>query len=114
MDGASGKGVEKAEIESEWAEWQTRHVEQQAYADIDPKPDKEDEDDDDFGRLRDPSFVGPAVQGGAPPRSDASSPESGTPIGPRPPHDLAATAGSGLILHPARHRRAVELSRTEH
>ena len=36
------------------------------------------------------------MQGGVPPRSEASSPESGTPIGPQPPHDPAAMAGSGL------------------
>ena len=70
-------------------------VEQQAHAEIDPRPDKEEEDDD--GLLRDPSFIGSAVQGGAPPRSDASSPKLGTPIGPQPPHGLAAMAGSGLI-----------------
>ena len=31
---------EKVEIESEWAEWQTGLAEQQAYAEIDPKPGK--------------------------------------------------------------------------
>ena len=55
----------KAEIESEWAEWQTGLVEQQAHAEINPRPDKEEEDDD--GRLRDSSFIGPAVQGRVPP-----------------------------------------------
>ena len=69
---ASGDGVEipeKAEIESEWAEWQMGLPEQQAYAEIDPRLGKDEEDnhDDDCGRLRDPSFIGPAVQDGAPP-----------------------------------------------
>ena len=36
------------------------------------------------------SFIGPVVQGRAPPRSDASSPESGAPIGSRPPRPEAA------------------------
>jgi len=78
---------EKVEIESEWAEWQTGIVEQQAYAEIEPRPGKDDEDDhyDDSGWLRDPSFIGPAMQGRAPPRSDASSPKSGAPIGAWPP-----------------------------
>ena len=74
VGGASGEGVEileKVEIESEWAELQTGLVEQQAYAEIDPRPGKDDEDD--CGRLRDPSFIGPAVQGGAPPQSDGGS-----------------------------------------
>ena len=39
--------------------------------------------------------------GGAMTQSDASSPESGAPIRPRPLHGLAAMAGSDLILHPA-------------
>ena len=108
VGGASGDGVE---IESEWAEWQTGLAEHQAYAEIDPRPGKDDEYD--CGRLHDPSFIGPAVKGGAPPRSDASSPESGAPIGPRPPHDPNTTAGSGLILHPARLYRTVELSRSK-
>ena len=56
---------EKAEIEREWAEWQTGLAEQKAYAEIDPRPDKEDEDDhDDDRRLRDPSFIGSIVRGG--------------------------------------------------
>ena len=72
---------------------------QQVHAETDPKPGKEAEDDhhhddddsdDDSdytlmtppGWLSDPSFIDPAVQGGALPRSDASSPESGAPIGP--------------------------------
>ena len=71
VGGASGEGVEipeKAEIETEWAEWQTGLVEQQAYAEIDPRPGKDDEDDhNDCGRLYNPSCIGPAVQDGAPP-----------------------------------------------
>jgi len=67
------------------------------------------------GWLRDPSFINPAPQGGAPPRSDASSPESGAPIGPRPnpAHGPAVMAGSGLTFHPARHAKAAEPSRSE-
>ena len=70
---------EKAEIESEWAELQTGLAEQQAYAEIDSRSGKDDEDEhddanhSDSGRPRDPSFIGPAVQDGAPPRSDALS-----------------------------------------
>ena len=78
VGGASGEGVEipeKAKIESEWAEWQMGLAEQQAYAEIDSRPgkDEEDDDDDDYlyhshsGRPRDPSFIGPAVQCGVPP-----------------------------------------------
>ena len=92
-------------------------AEQQAFAEIDPRPgknDKDDHDDDyDCGRLRDPSFIGPAVKGGAPPRSDALSPKSGTPIGHRPQHGPAVMAGSGLILHLARNSGAAESSRSE-
>jgi len=62
---ANGEIPEKAGIESEWAELQMGFAEQQADAEINPRPDKEDKDD--YGRLRDPSFLGPAVQGGAPP-----------------------------------------------
>ena len=64
MSGASGECVEKAEIESEWAEWQTGLAEQQAYAEIDPRPGKDDDDDygdDHPGWPRTPSFIGPAV-----------------------------------------------------
>ena len=89
-----------------------RQVEQQVHAEIDPRPDKEEEDDD--GQPRDLSFIGPAVQGGETTQSDASSPESCTPIGPWPRRDPAATPGSGLILHLASHRRAVESSCSEH
>ena len=98
----------KAEIESEWAEWQTGLAEQQVHAEIDPRPEEEDD-----GWLRDPSFISPAVQGRALPRSDVLSPKSGAPIGPRPPHGPAAIAGSGLIVHPARHNGAAESSRSE-
>ena len=91
----------KAEIENEWVEWQMGLVEQQSHAEMDPRPDKED---DYYGWLRDLSFVGFAVQGRAPPRSDALSPESGAPIGPRPPNGPGAMTGSSLILHPARLR----------
>jgi len=91
---------------------------QQAHAETDPKPGKEAEDDhhdnsDDPGLLCDPSFIDPEVQGGAPPRSYASSPEFGSPIGPWPPHDPTVMAGSGLILHPVRRSGAAELSRSE-
>ena len=47
------------------------------------------------------------------PQSDASSPKSGAPIGPWPPHGPAATVGNGLIVHPARDRGAVKLSLSE-
>ena len=100
VGGARGKYRDsrdrKAEIENEWAEWQTGLVEQQAYAKINPRPDKEDEDDhdyyDDDGRLRDPS-----CRVGATTQSDVSPPEWGAHIGPQPPHGPAAMAGSGLI-----------------
>ena len=105
MSGASGEGVEipkKAKIESEGAEWQTGLAEQQAYADIDPRPGKGDEDDHDddydYGRPRDLSFIGPVVQGGLPPRSDASSPKSGAPIGPRPPHGRKRPWSCEIVL----------------
>uniref|UniRef100_A0A8C4Q1N0 C2H2-type domain-containing protein n=1 Tax=Eptatretus burgeri TaxID=7764 RepID=A0A8C4Q1N0_EPTBU len=91
-------------------EWQMELVEQQAHAKIDPRTNKEEEDDD--GWLCDPSFIGPAVQGRAPPRSDASSPESCVPIGPcaaRLPWPEAAS-----LVHPARHRQAVELFCSKH
>jgi len=122
MGGASGKGVEipeKAAIKSEWAEWQTRLAEQQANAETDPRPGKDDEDghDADYdyhsGWPRDPSLKGLVVQGGAPPRSNASSTKSGAPIGPRLPHGPAAMAGNSLIVHPARDRGAVKLPCTE-
>ena len=45
-------------------EWQTGLEEQQANAEIDPRQTEEEDDD---GQLRDPSFIGSAVQGGAPP-----------------------------------------------
>ena len=49
----SGERVEKVEIESEWVEWQSGLAKQQAYVEIDPRPDKENEDDHDYnGRLR--------------------------------------------------------------
>ena len=67
----------------EWAEPATRsRRSREAHAVTDPRPCKEDEDDHDgnSGRLHDLSFIGPAGQGGAPPRSDASSPESGAPL----------------------------------
>ena len=50
MGGASGEGVEileKVEIVSKWAEWQTGLAKQQAFAEIDPRPGKDDEDDHD-------------------------------------------------------------------
>ena len=50
---------------------------------------------------------------GSPPQSDASLPESGTPIGPRPLPGTAAIARSSLILHLARHGRAAETSRSK-
>jgi len=91
----------EVKIENEWVEWQMRLAEQQAYEETDPRPGKDDDDhndDYDTGQPRDPSFIGPAVQGGAPPQSDASSPESGAPIGPHPPHSPATMAGNGLII----------------
>jgi len=116
VGGASGEGVEipeKAEIESEWAEWQTGIAEQQVYAEIDPRPGEDDDYDSPPGWPRDPSFIGPEVQGGAQPRSDALSPESSAPIGPQPPLDPTVMAGTGLTLYPARHVQAVESSRSK-
>ena len=115
VGGASSECLEKSEIESEWAEWQTELVEQQAYAKIDPRPDKEDEDDHDYyddGQLHNPSFRRSIVQCKVPSRSGVVT-QIGCSHGPRPLHGPAATAGSGLILHPARHRRAVQLSQSE-
>ena len=43
-------------------------AEQQANAEIDPRPDREEEQV--HGWLRNPSVFGPAVQDGAPPQSD--------------------------------------------
>ena len=112
VGGSSGeRQTEKAWIESEWAEWPTGLSEQQVHAKIDPRPDKEEYDD--YGWLRDPSFIGPVVQGAVPPQSNASSPESGAPIGPWPPQGPAVMAGSGLIGHPPRHSGAAESSRSE-
>ena len=64
---------------------------------------REERNEQERRRLRDPSFIDPAVQGRAPPQSDVSSPEWGALIGPRPPHDPAAMTGSGLTVHPASH-----------
>ena len=86
-------------------------AEQQANTEIDPRPDREEEQA--HGRLHDPSFIGTAVQGGEPPQSDVSSPESDALIVPRPSHGPVVMARSGLIVHPARDHGAVKLSRTE-
>ena len=76
-------------------ERQAEKAGQQAYAAIDPRQDKED--DYDYGWPRGPSFISLMVQGGATAQSNASSPDSGAPIGPRPPHGPAAMARSGLF-----------------
>ena len=62
---------EKAEIESEWVEWQTGLVEQQEYAVIDPRQIIEDEDDHaNYEWLHDPSFIGSIVRGGVVTQND--------------------------------------------
>ena len=85
---------------------------QQVHAQIDPKPDKEEEDED--GQLRDPSFKGPAVQGEAPPQSDALSSESCIPIEPWLCAARLPWLEAASLVHPAGHRRAVELSCSKH
>ena len=59
--GATGKCRDprerKAEIESEWAEWQKRQAEQQANAEIDPRERSKARRE----RLRDPPFISPVV-----------------------------------------------------
>ena len=94
------------------SERQAEKAGQQAHAAIDPRPHKED--DCNYGRPRNPSFIGPAVQGGATTQSDASSPESGTPIGPQPLHGPASMARSGLIGESGETSPSVELSCSEH
>ena len=101
MDCPAARGRWRKWVGGASGERQSEKAGQQLHAEIDPRPDKEEEDD--YGWLRDPSFIGPAVQSEAPPQSDASSPESGAPIVPRPPHSPAAMVGSGLIVHPVRH-----------
>ena len=79
VDGASGECVEKAKPA--------------AKSRINRKPEEEQE----RKRLRNLSFIDPAVQGGAPPRSNVSSYKLGALIGLRPLHGPAAMTGSGLI-----------------
>ena len=64
MDGASSEWLKKAESRASGR----RRWSQQANAEIDPRPGREEEQDAQEPRWpRDPSFVDPVVQGGEPP-----------------------------------------------
>ena len=60
MDGASGEWLKKAESRASGR----RRWSQQANAEIDPRPDREEEQDEqEHRRPRDPSFIDTVVQG---------------------------------------------------
>ena len=52
-----------------------------------------------------PTFIGLPARGGVPPRSEASSPESGAPIGPNPSRGLLTLAGNRTTSFPTRSSR---------
>ena len=108
----AARGRQRRRVCGASSERQAEKVGQQAQAEIDPRPDKEEEADS--GRPHDPSFIGPAVQGGGDDPERCVVTRIGRSHWTPPPRDPAATAGSGLILHPARHRRAVELLCSKH
>ena len=60
-----------------------------------------------------PTFIGPAVRGGGPPRSAVLSPESGTLIGPDPLRGPAAMAGNRNIPFPERRLQATKMPRSD-
>ena len=64
---------------------------------------REERNEQERRRLRDPSFIDPAVQDRAAAQNDVSSPESDALIGPRPLHGPATMTRSGLTVHPASH-----------
>ena len=70
-------------------------------------------DESEKGGGTTPTFIGLAARGGGPPRSEASSPESGTPIGPDPSRGPLTLAENRNTSFPARSSQTAKIFRSD-